>query len=152
MAFAPCVLAQPMHELLWGSLAIDILNSPQLGEFRQREEESSVFFTVSVKVNHQAALRGVKPSGCSGSLELCMSLGKMYTASKWKHVANVHLRVSHEVITLNKYGSHLDPTSGEGCLLCREAERVQHLSLDCGRWKGLLEVFVRIAFSFMLQS
>lgn len=57
-----------MHELLQqGSLAIEILNSPQLGEFRQSEEESVVFFTVSVKVNHQAALRGVKPSGCSGS-------------------------------------------------------------------------------------
>lgn len=38
---------------------------------------------MSVKVNHQAALRGIKPPGYSGSLEPHISLRRLHKASKW---------------------------------------------------------------------
>lgn len=56
MVSTPCSLAQLMHKVLtWVSIAIEILNSPQLGSGKV---EKKAPHAVSVKVNHQAGSEG----------------------------------------------------------------------------------------------
>lgn len=54
-------------------------------------------------------------------MEPHMSLRMLYKASKWKHVADVHLRASHRVAILNRHT--LNPPQGR--VVC-----------SAGRWKG----------------
>lgn len=56
MVFTPCSLAQLTHKVLtWVSVAIEILNGPQLGSGKAKMRAPHA---VSVKVNHQAGSEG----------------------------------------------------------------------------------------------
>lgn len=108
-------------------LVIEIVTVPQLGEFKQNGGGTP--HAVSVKVNHQSALRGGEAIWVPHT-----SLRTLYSVKLPNEgVLPVYiLRVSQPG------GHHME--EGGGVLLCREADRRKHLPSDCGRWMGLQKV------------